>query len=188
MHNDSDNDSKEKESPKLKTELHSNVNRQEEPETDSDIYSSTESEDNISLSQSNADISRSLPSQNLRKRDHIKPHPKYNDYHSQFSLIGQVENISVDEALQNPAWKNAMSEEINSLIQMNSWELTELPEGKKTLESKWVFRNKGSKKKARMVVKGCSQKQGVDYTTTFAPVASHTSIRLLISHGANSNY
>ena len=56
-----------------------------------------------------------------------------------------------------------MKDEIDSLLGNQTWELTELPIGKKALLNKWVYRIKnehdGSKRyKARLVVKGFQQK------------------------------
>ena len=68
-----------------------------------------------------------------------------------------------------------MQEEINSLHKNKTYELVELPKGKKTLRNKRVFKlKKDSEKlvkyKARLVVKGFSQKHGVDLDEIFSPV------------------
>ena len=62
-----------------------------------------------------------------------------------------------------------MQEEFSSLMENKTWELTPLPEGRETIENKWVFDIKPSYKdtpprfKARLVAKGFTQKYGVDY-------------------------
>ncbi|PKI46443.1 hypothetical protein CRG98_033141 [Punica granatum] len=61
-------------------------------------------------------------------------------------------------------WELVMEDEMNSLMSNSTWELVELPKGKKALHNKWVYRIKeeadGSKRyKARLVVKGFQQKQ-----------------------------
>jgi len=60
-----------------------------------------------------------------------------------------------------------------------------LPEGKKALSSRWVFRKKADKFKARLVVRGCQQKFGIDYKETYAlayaPVAHPVTLRILLS-------
>ena len=61
------------------------------------------------------------------------------------------------------------------------------PQGKKVVGSRWIYKVKyaadGSmeKYKARFVAKGFSQKEGIDYEETFAPVARYSSIRTIIS-------
>ena len=65
-----------------------------------------------------------------------------------------------------------MKDEMDSLLGNQTWELIKLPVGKKVLHNKWVYRIKnehdGSKRyKARLVVKGFQQKEGIDYTEIF---------------------
>ena len=61
------------------------------------------------------------------------------------------------------------------------------PQGKKVVGSRWIYTMKhaadGSveKYKACFVAKGFSQKAGIDYEETFAPVARYSSIRTIIS-------
>ncbi|RVW41165.1 Retrovirus-related Pol polyprotein from transposon TNT 1-94 [Vitis vinifera] len=88
-------------------------------------------------------------------------------------------------------WELAMKDEMDSLLGNQTWELTELPVGKKALHNKWVYRIKnehdGSKRyKARLVVKGFQQK-GIDYTEIFSPVVKMSTIRLVLGMVAAEN-
>ena len=70
-------------------------------------------------------------------------------------------------------WKEAIQNEIDSIPQNHTLELLDLPPGCKPLNSKWFFKRKrkvdGSigKYKARIVIKGYKQTEGLDYFDTF---------------------
>ncbi len=84
-------------------------------------------------------------------------------------------------------WKEAIQNEIDSILQNQTWDLVDLPPGAKPIGCKWIFKRKlkpdGSvdKYKARLVAKGFTQKENVDYFDTFAPVSRISSIRVLFA-------
>ena len=96
---------------------------------------------------------------------------------------------SYDEAMASPEannWQEAMQSEYDSLSENNTWDITDLPEGKRIIGGKWVFNKKFDKDndltkyKARYVARGFSQIEGVDYTETFSPTARLNSVRMLM--------
>lgn len=131
----------------------------------------------------------------LRDRKTLQPPPRLRDCVLDFrrggksakvAMIGEAEDISVGEALKDEKWRRAMQEEYDSLIGMKTWKLVDCPKGVKPITCRWVLREKADGSyKARLVARGFEQKEGVDYTETFSPVARHASIRLLLSHAAS---
>ena len=87
-------------------------------------------------------------------------------------------------------WKQAAESEYNSLMENKTWKLVARPAGANVIKSKWCFKVKyrpdGSveRYKCRLVVKGCSQVEGVDYFETYSPVSKMASIRCLLSLAA----
>ena len=57
-------------------------------------------------------------------------------------FISQIEPKNVAMALNEPSWVDAMHEELNQFKRLKVWQLVELPKGKKSLDTRWVFRNK----------------------------------------------
>ena len=79
-----------------------------------------------------------------------------------------------------------MIEEYWSIMKSDVWDVVPRLKGKSIVTSKWIYKIKhaayGSieKHKARFVARGFSQKEGIDYEETFAPIARYTSIRLVL--------
>jgi hypothetical protein len=104
-------------------------------------------------------------------------------------LIDSGEPKCYEEEMQvdiKKKWEQGMKEEMDSLVNNQTWDLVQLPTGKRALQNKWVYKLKeedGGKKwyKARLVVKGFAQKKGIDFDEIFSHVVKMTSIRTILS-------
>ena len=108
------------------------------------------------------------------------------------SALTQVEDISItlDDIMNSPnkeEWIKAMENEMNSMRKYQVWELVDLPEGRKPIGNKWVHTikrdadGKPIQTKSRLVAKGFTQQEGIDYTETFSHVVRFTSIRIILA-------
>ncbi|CAI7799085.1 unnamed protein product [Closterium sp. NIES-54] len=101
------------------------------------------------------------------------------------------------EALSGPdaeKWKQSVKEEYESLLENETWELCELPLGKKAISSKLIFRHKYgpdgelTRYKSRLVAKGFQQTKGKDFDEIFAPVGKGTSLGVMLGTAANRGW
>ncbi|KAJ3489457.1 hypothetical protein NLJ89_g11528 [Agrocybe chaxingu] len=87
-------------------------------------------------------------------------------------------------------WQEATQDEYNALNGNETWEVVDLPPGKKAIGSGWVFKIKFKadgtieRYKARIVAKGYSQRPGIDYTEVFAPTFRPATLRLILALAA----
>ena len=85
-----------------------------------------------------------------------------------------------------------MIEKMDALNDNDTWDLVQLPAGKKAIGCRWVFTVKVNpdglvaRLKARLVAKGHAHTYGVDYSDTFSSVAKMSYVRLFISLAAHS--
>ena len=83
-------------------------------------------------------------------------------------------------------WHNAMKDEMDSMAFNQVWDLVLLPSGVKAIRFRWVFKTKkdsqgnNERHKARLVSKGFTQREGIDYTKTFSPVSKKDSFRVIM--------
>ncbi|XP_076951076.1 uncharacterized protein LOC143624243 [Bidens hawaiensis] len=92
-------------------------------------------------------------------------------------FYSKIEPKTYKEALTEESWVNAMQEELLQFEKLGVWKLVDLPEDKKQINTKWVFKYKRDengiivRNKARLVVLGFNQREGIDYNEVYAPVA-----------------
>lgn len=109
-------------------------------------------------------------------------------------FVGIEEPSLFEDAARHLEWKRAMEEEIEVIEKNQTWELVKRPLNKNVVGVKWIYRLKTDAKgnvvkhKARLVAKGFTQKHGVDYLETFAPVSRHETIRLILAVAAQQNW
>ena len=87
-----------------------------------------------------------------------------------------------------------MKEELQQIIKNNTWELVPRPKEKNVIGTKWVFRNKMNEQgevirnKARLICKGYSQQEGIDYEETYVPIARMEVVRMFLAYATNKNF
>ncbi|GJT41556.1 retrovirus-related pol polyprotein from transposon TNT 1-94, partial [Tanacetum coccineum] len=109
------------------------------------------------------------------------PHTRIHKDHPIDHVIGDVQSSvqtrkepkRVSKALSDPAWVEAMQEELLQFKLQNVWVLVDLPKGHRAIGTKWVYRNKKDERgivvrnKARLVAQGHTQEEGIDYDEVY---------------------
>lgn len=141
-----------------------------------------EVESNSEEGEHNVEVTESHEVYNIardRPRREIVPPAKLGDYDlAAFALVAAIE-VSLDEprdyqeeirSKDSELWNGGMDEEMNSLKTNETWKLVKRPKNRKVIGCKWVYRKKPGipgverpRHKSRLVAKGYSQKEGIDY-------------------------
>ncbi|GJU67702.1 putative ribonuclease H-like domain-containing protein [Tanacetum coccineum] len=120
-----------------------------------------------------------------------KDHPK-DQIIGDFNSAIQIRRMTkiFDEHAMDPRWIKAMQEELLQFQLQKVWTLVNLPNGKRAIRTRWVFRNKKDERgiivrnKARLVAQGYTQEEGIDYDEVFAPIARIEAIRLFLVYAS----
>ncbi|KAM0034614.1 putative RNA-directed DNA polymerase [Helianthus debilis subsp. tardiflorus] len=104
--------------------------------------------------------------------------------------VSQEEPKSWKEAMKDSSWVEAMQEELVQFQKLGVWKLVEKPENYKKIGTRWVFKCKKDdrgvviRNKARLVVQGFRQIEGIDYNEVYAPVARLEAIRIFLAYAS----
>jgi hypothetical protein len=96
--------------------------------------------------------------------------------------------------LADANWRAAMTDEYKALVDNGTWCLVPRPPHANIISGKWVFKHKyradGSlaRHKARWVIRGFSQRHGIDYDETFSPIVKPPTIRVVLSIAASRSW
>ena len=132
-----------------------------------------------------------------RAKKEYDPHAFYKRFGERAQLATAIlKPQTYHEAITGPHarwWKLAIAKQLHDLIAAGTWELVDLPLGRKPITCKWVFKVKYNpngvvdKSKARLVARGFSQTANIDFHETFAPTMRFESLRMLfafsVKHG-----
>jgi hypothetical protein len=125
---------------------------------------------------------------------HIKKPKPFSSYMALMCDLIEKEPTCFEESIQKKEWADAMTEEYQSIIKNDVWEIVPRPKNKDVVSSKWLYKIKHvadesiEKHKARFVARGFSQKEGIDYEEMFSPVARYTSMRTIIALAAKMKW
>ncbi|GKA85220.1 retrovirus-related pol polyprotein from transposon TNT 1-94 [Tanacetum coccineum] len=101
---------------------------------------------------------------------------------------------NLDVFMPDPSWIEAMQEELLQFKLQEVWTLVDLPNGKRAIGTKRVFKNKKDergiviKNKSRLVAQGYTQEEGTDYDEVFAPVVRIEAIRLFLAYASFKDF
>ena len=172
--------------------------REERAAEETTELSSVPQEDSGNLEIEDHESEKRYPTRERRKPKHLEEYVQsFNEFVHHCYRLSDDAPIprtykEATESPEAPRWRQAMDEEMASLAENGTYDLVELPQGKKPVGTRWVYTVKpmqdgGEKFKARIVAKGFSQVKDVDFKETFAPTAKLTTLRTLIQLAAKND-
>lgn len=155
-----------------------------------DEKSKSQPEDEANVFKDSAEVSSS--DRQLRNRQQLKKPDRLIEI--MLAEINEPKNYTeAITSVDHEHWRKAMEEEMASLKENATWSLEPLPPDRKPITNRWVYRikrkadGKIDRYKARLVARGFSQQEGVDYNETFSPVARYDTVRAILSVAASEH-
>nr|GEW64355.1 retrovirus-related Pol polyprotein from transposon TNT 1-94 [Tanacetum cinerariifolium] len=108
--------------------------------------------------------------------------------------LSTMEPKNVKDAMTDPVWIESMQEELLQFKRMDVWVLVPAPDNISPLTLKWIFKKKHDEEqtvirnKSRLVVRGYSQEEGIDFDESFALVARMKAIRIFLAYAAHKSF
>lgn len=177
--------------------LHGDSTEMEKPETTTvQVEEKSENEDSSEVIPEHEEDSVESEVSEVRRSTREKRTPSWQ---SEYIMEGNVayclltedgEPSTFQEATSSSdahLWIAAMQEEIEALHKNKTWDLVPLPHGRKAIGNKWVYKIKRNsddqveRYRARLVVKGYAQKEGIDFNEIFSPVVRLTTVRVVLA-------
>ena len=135
----------------------------------------------IPINTSSSHLNRTHPMITSSQNGIVRPYRQPNAT-TRHNLPNTEEPSCASQALHDPKWRAAMSDEFNALLHNSTWDLVPPFSSTNLGGCKWVFRIKRNSDgtvdhyKARLVEKGFHQRLGIDYKETFSPVIKPATI------------
>lgn len=132
----------------------------------------------------------------VRTGERGRPRKMYPVNEAAFIDVACIAEIPVKDAISgedSSMWMISMASEVKSLLKKNTWRLVKHVEGQNVIGSRFTLRNKYNSdgeittRKARVIAQGFTQRPGIDFRETFAPVARLSSIRAAVAVAVQEN-
>jgi histone deacetylase 1/2 len=114
--------------------------------------------------------------------------------HLRVTCSSDHEPLNFKDANRFLCWQSAMRSEIAALHANNIWSFVSFDPSMDVVGYRWVYKIKHradgaiDRYKARLVARGFTQQEGIDYLETFSPVVKPTTVRLVLSLAVSTNW
>jgi len=167
------------------------------PDFKLDVENESENDSESETELKNTEIIPSLPTERRYPNRNRKPPPapegrllaRYWEKANNVEMVPESYAEAINDK-NKEKWETAITDELTSIEENDTWELVDLPKGKRAIGCRWVFAFKYNENgaveryKARLVAKGYNQRHGIDYNETFAPVVKFQTIRMILTIAA----